>query len=480
MRTKNKFCRLLVIEDNPEDFDLLEQFLLRSQLLIEEIVHADSIAATASFVKKNFFDIVLLDLSLPDSKGVDSVITLERLMPQTPIIVFSGLSDVQIAIESISLGAQDYLIKGEFDEKLLTKSIQYSIERRKIIETLRFSNERYELVNKATHDTIWDWDYTTREGRWGEGLINTFGYPESKLKYDENWRNEFIHPDDRERVLNDIQSHLEKGLQNWQAEYRFRCGDGSYKEVFDRGYIIYDTKKKPYRMIGAMTDLTEKKKLERQLAEHQLKEQRLITAATIQAQEKERNELGRELHDNINQILATVKMYLGMVKSGQGVADDLVERSYEYVNEAMEEIRKLSHSLVPPSLGDIGLKEALQELLEDTSLLTGTQVHLNVDEKYNDKTIDKNKELMIYRIVQEQLSNITKHAGAKESVITVKAENGNLFLSVADNGMGFDTTQKSKGIGLKNISSRVEFYSGNMNLISTPGHGCTLEVNIPC
>jgi len=172
-------------------------------------------------------------------------------------------------------------------------------------------------------------------------------------------------------------------------------------------------------------------------------------------------------------------MYLGMAKSGQNVPEDLVGISYEYVNQAMEEIRKLSHSLVTPSLGDISLKEALQELAENINLLEGLQVQLLDDEKYNEQAKDKNKELMLYRIVQEQLNNITKYAKAKEAVISLKIDSDNLFLSVADNGVGFDTTQKSKGIGLKNISSRVEFYSGNMNIISSPGRGCTLEVYIP-
>ena len=169
-----------------------------------------------------------------------------------------------------------------------------------------------------------------------------------------------------------------------------------------------------------------------------------------------------------------------MVKSRQDITEDLIERSYEYVNEAMEEIRKLSHSLVAPSLGDIGLKEALEELLEETNLFNSLQIQLIVDEKYHEKEVDKTKEVMLYRIVQEQLNNITKYAKAKEAVITLKTDNGDLFLSVADNGVGFDTSEKGKGIGLKNISSRVEFYSGNMNIISAPGHGCTLEVYIPC
>jgi two-component system, NarL family, sensor histidine kinase UhpB len=472
------YC-LLVVEDNPGDYVLLEHYLKNSQLPIGVILHAEKMQGVPALIKETVIDIALLDLTLPDSNGVDSVITLTRLLPQTPIIVFSGLSTIEIAVESISLGVQDYLIKGEFDEKLLAKSVQYSIERKKTIEKLRESNERYEFVNKATLDTIWEWDYLTKAGLWGDGIIKVFGYSEYKLKYDENWLNEFIHPDDKEKVLKNIRDHIGNGLQNWQAEYRFRCADGTYKEVFDRGYILFDKSRKPYRMIGAMTDLTEKKTLERELVEQQLKQQKLITEIAIESQENERNELGRELHDNINQILATVKMYLGMAKSGQGVPEDLIGKSHEYVQDAMEEIRKLSHSLVAPSLGLIDLKEALLNLVEGANLVNGLQVHLLMDGKHFEKNVDKKKELMIYRIVQEQLNNIAKYANAKEAVITVKTDNGNLFLSVADNGQGFDTSQKGKGIGLKNINARVDFYSGNMNIISAPGKGCTLEVRIP-
>src|SRR6185436_15070264 len=112
-----------------------------------------NMSAAADLIKHNQFDIALLDLSLPDSSGIDSVITLDRLVPDTPIVVLSGMTDVNTAMETISLGAQDYLVKGEFDEKLLYKTIQYSIERKRMLENLRQSNERYELVNKATLDT---------------------------------------------------------------------------------------------------------------------------------------------------------------------------------------------------------------------------------------------------------------------------------------------------------------------------------------
>jgi two-component system sensor histidine kinase UhpB len=353
-------------------------------------------------------------------------------------------------------------------------------ESKKAEEKIRESNRRYEFVNKATQDTIWEWDYRTKKGKWGEGIMTTFGYSEDKLNYGENWMDEFVHPDDKERILKEIQGRIKHSLQNCQNEYRFRCANGTYKYVFDRGYILYDENKEPQRMIGAMTDLTEKKRMEKELAAQQIRQQKLITETTIEVQEKEKNELGRELHDNINQILATVKMYLGMAKAKENVSVDLVGQSYEYVSQAILEIRKLSHSLVAPSLGDIDLKEALKELVENAKLFNDLQVKLVFDEKYNEKNIDKRKELTLYRIVQEEINNIIKHAKANKVVVSLKTDNGNIFLSVADDGVGFDVKQKSQGIGLKNISSRVKFYSGNMNIISVPGQGCTLEISIPC
>lgn len=373
------------------------------------------------------------------------------------------------------------IVAGRNVEGLLTRLIGFMqdvTERKQAEESLRKSNERYEFVNKATLDTIWEWDFTTGTGIWGEGIIKAFGYTEDKLRYTDSWQEEYIHPEDRDRVSNNINRHIENKIQNWQDEFRFRCVDGTYKYVYDRGFILFNEKGSPYRMIGAMTDITEKRKLEKELADQELYQQKLITEVTIQAQEKERNELGRELHDNINQILSTVKMFLSMAAEKKDRRDELIQRSSDNLSHAIEEIRKLSKSLVSPSLGDIGLIEALKELIAEINLSNELNVQLitKVDPQ---KEIDKNMEIMLYRIAQEQITNIRKYAKASKAIIKLDAEADHLLFSVADNGVGFDPSQKAKGIGLKNISSRVDFYSGNMNIVSAPGHGCTLTISIP-
>jgi PAS domain S-box-containing protein len=267
---------------------------------------------------------------------------------------------------------------------------------------------------------------------------------------------------------------MQAGEDNFETKHRAKNGDIREVQVTVRRITLNE---KPVFYV-IFRDITEKRKLEEQLQQQELRRQREITEATISAQEKERNDLGRELHDNINQILATVKMYLGMATSKENPPKDLVERSYGYVSEAMEEIRKLSKSLVSPSLGDMGLQAALEELVEEMNTIAGYKIKLlyTIGSRI---PLHKDKELMLYRIVQEQFNNISKYASAKTVTLRIDADPDFLYLSVTDDGVGFDTTQKAKGIGLKNIQSRVEFYSGTMQIISAPGKGCSLEITIP-
>lgn len=331
------------------------------------------------------------------------------------------------------------------------------MERKKTLEKLQSSNERYELISKATLDTIWEWDFHTETGLWSDGITSIYGHVEDNIVSGMEWTRKYIHPDDFVRVESNINFHIENKKENCQDEYRFKTAGGSYKYVFCRAYILFNAENNPYRMIKAFSDITEQKRLEKELSE-----------ATIQAQERERDELGKELHDNINQLLATSKMYLGMAKNSTKTSVDLVGKSYEFVNIAIEEIRKLSKTLVAPSLDDSGLESALQNLADELNNAGILEVQL-VFEVNQNQIKDKKKELMLYRIVQEQITNIRKHAKAKKVTILINTDQDKIYLSISDDGIGYDPEKKANGIGLKNILNRVKFYSGNMDIISSTG-----------
>src|SRR5690349_689330 len=163
MITATHPLNILVVEDNPSDYFLFEEYLRLSRLPTGEVFHARRLEEAIDILQRNEPDLIFLDLSLPDSEGINSFIRINELAQHISIIVLSGLSDTQIALNTIVLGAQDYLVKGEFDEKLLSKSIQYSIERKKILQKVVENYERYNTLIKATSDTIWDWDLRANE-----------------------------------------------------------------------------------------------------------------------------------------------------------------------------------------------------------------------------------------------------------------------------------------------------------------------------
>lgn len=471
--------KILVVEDNPGDFLLLKTHLEASAIAIAAVDHADHLGSAKEYLQVNKPDIIFLDLYLPDSEGSCSYNELQPYIGQSAVIILSGLSDIKTALDAIANGAQDYLEKGEFNEKLLARSIMYCIERRKNIERLQAANERYSLVVKATQDLVWDWDLVTGKiYRDEQAVKHVYGCSHDTIEFIDEW-NKHIHPDDAMRVSTMIEEIRHSVTRDFfDIEYRFRSESGDYRYIYDRGYVVRNSSGHPVRLIGAANDVTEKKKLQQALQEEKMRQQRAVADATIRGQENERRQLGIELHDNINQILATARLYLESTTNTNAEACKIA-KCKDLIALATKELRKLSHSLLPPSLHEFGLKQALDEL---TGAIAETG-HLDFDSQWEDfdqGLLDKDQQLTIYRIVQEQLNNIIKHAGAKKARISLALSgNERVELSIKDDGKGFDPSLKRNGVGLRNIISRVEFYYGHASINSRPGHGCELKVVFP-
>jgi two-component system sensor histidine kinase UhpB len=227
-----------------------------------------------------------------------------------------------------------------------------------------------------------------------------------------------------------------------------------------------------------LSDISERKELEKKILEQKIKEQKLITEITIQAQEKEKSELGAELHDNINQILAAAKMYLDLYAAKLPSPDAAIEKSHYNIDLALQEIRKLSHSLVTPTLGSRDIFEAIRDLVSDMTQLQAEIEVVYDNQLGNDNDLTDTRKLVLYRIVQEHLNNILKYAKASRIHIQLRSDAEKVYLTIEDNGVGFDLDKKSKGIGFRNIQNRVQLYAGGMVVDTAPGKGCKLEVFI--
>ena len=218
-----------------------------------------------------------------------------------------------------------------------------------------------------------------------------------------------------------------------------------------------------------ITDMTEKLRIQKELSDAKLMWQKAI----VDAQEQSRSEIGMELHDNVNQLLVASSLYLKSIHPSRNSDRERIRTVLNIIADATREIRKLSASLVPPALNFTSLKESI-ELLETSFELAGIIARFTIS--INEAKLEEGLKINIYRIIQEQLNNIIKYAGATEVNISLLEKTEALVLEIADNGKGFDLKEKTGGIGLANIIYRAEAYNGRAAIETAPGRGCRITV----
>lgn len=343
-------------------------------------------------------------------------------------------------------------------------------ERKKAEAQMRMAIERFNLLARATHDTVWDWDIVQNTMQYNEGMIQMFGYKETDISKAVNWWKNNFHPDDKEQIAAQLEEVFSLRKEAVQMKYRYRCADGSYKYIMDRALVLYDNRGNPVRMIGAMQDIS-----------WQIEEERRIERLVMEAQERERRYIGMELHDNVNQLLAASLMYLGMSRNENKSITSLFEtvsQATQFINTAVKEIRKLSHQLAPASFKNVSLQEVFGSLVANMNTQQNWKVNIHFDTSFHDE-IREDIKVNLYRILQEQLNNIHKYAQASKVEVDVRMVGKYIRLRIADNGVGFNPQTVKRGIGLENITRRTHVFNGRMQLLSAPGKGCSLTVEIP-
>ncbi len=240
-------------------------------------------------------------------------------------------------------------------------------------------------------------------------------------------------------------------------------------------YILKDNLEKlPQAIINAIEKIESEISLENQKA-LDIKEK---TNAVLVAQETERSQMANELLENINQILAASNLYIDCAISEADKRMVFMQNSKKYILMAIDEIKKLSQVIMPPTFQEIGLIDSLNNWIEFRQQQKGMNI-ITEWKSFNDEVTNDKLQLTIYRIVQEQLNNIIKYSKAQNVYITLDQTGDALELIVKDDGVGFDTSKTTKGLGLQNINTRAEIHNGKMLLDSKPGKGCTLTVVFP-
>ena len=224
--------------------------------------------------------------------------------------------------------------------------------------------------------------------------------------------------------------------------------------------------------------ITEQMILEKKLEAHNKMQRNAILKAALDAQEKQRAEIGRELHDNVNQVLTTVKLYNEICLSEAQPDRNMLLRSVQQINYCIETLRGLSKTLAPPSREEAGLKENIKELTESIDATRKIAVRF-YSYGLKNELIGQELQTTIYRIAQEQLTNVLKYAEASWVDVVLVGTSESIALSIQDNGIGFNWNEKRKGVGITNMISRSEAWGGEIEFRTSPGEGCRMMVEFP-
>jgi len=335
-------------------------------------------------------------------------------------------------------------------------------------------SERLIYLNRATAEAIWEWDISSGQVYRNKQLEELTGFDHEETK-DLSWWFNRIHENDRERVQSSVAEALDKKRTSWEEEYHFECADGKFKIVHDRGLVVYENDK-PIKMIGSLQDITEVHELRLQLLHERIVHQKAVAESTTIAQEKERLHLGNELHDNVNQILTTARLYVDMIKPATPADQEIKEKTKEFIMMAYEEIRNLTRELVSPQLRASSIIKGIQELVDDIEASSQFTIKFEHDPVI---TVTKSLNIAIYRIAQEQLKNIIQYSDAKQVVVALRSTDNQIVLMISDDGKGFDSKKVKQGLGLANINERVKLFDGTADFSTAPGKGCKLTVTIP-
>ena len=273
-----------------------------------------------------------------------------------------------------------------------------------------------------------------------------------------------------------LQEQIQKGLP-FQCDILNYSKTGKEYWVELKGQPILNEKGEVEQFFAIQTDITERIELQRLVVEEKIEAQREITKAIIGAQEKERSEIGKELHDNVNQILATIKLYMENIRHCPELKDLFIDKGIELTKKAMEESRNLSHRLVTPALAHGSFEQEIEDLLSHYRLLK----LFAVDFAFTvcEEKLSTSFRLTIYRIIQECLTNVVKYAKATKVMVSILYEDKLVKVIIGDNGVGMEGSTKSRGIGFANIRNRASLFKGEVQVKATPTEGCTVNVFFP-
>ncbi|MCU7496971.1 MAG: PAS domain S-box protein [Ignavibacteria bacterium] len=502
---ERKEIRILQIEDNPGDVRLIKEMLkdVRQGRLV--LNHAADLASGIEFLNSNECDLVLLDLGLPDSTGLKTLERLHEAKRVVPVVIMTGLDDEELGFEAVKMGAQDYLVKGQIDSNILLRSIRYAIERKRIDEKLRRSEERFRSTFEQAAVGI---AHVSTEGDWlrvNSKLCGILGYTSEKILTMNCIK--MTHPDDLGRDQEKIDELLSYEIDTYTIEKRYMHKDGYYVWCQLTRSLVEESPEAPKYFLSVIEDITKRKQTELAL-ENNAREMSELNRKLKELNASKDKFFSIVAHDLRSPFSALLGFSEYMHKHIEELTHDEIKDFSFRIYKSLNSLLKLIENLLQWARINTGkmefspdrfsLNELLDEILNIYNINAGRKnikLYCSLDNSY-EVYADKD---MIDSVLRNLLSNAIKFtASGGEIRLAAKKRNGYVEVSVADTGIGIrkedmermfridenltrEGTENEKGTGLGLVLCRefVQMNGGTIEVESEHGKGSTFRFTIP-
>ena len=446
-------AQILIVEDDQVFSEMVQFQLSTSGISLENIISINSIEAAKEVRSYLEPDVILLDLNILDSTGVKTYDSIYNLFPLASVIVLSGMDDESVALEIVSKGGQDYVLKGDLNAQILNKTIKYGLLRRKLsIEVQKSERKFKDVFNKSPMPII---------QLIGKDMIIGLVNDAAQELY------QLSHRDLTKKPFSSFNSGKDKKETIGQNGGRYVQMNGNGEEIIvdivineiesDSGDVEY---------ITLISDRTKELEFEKRKFD-------IIN----QAEESEKKKIARELHDGLGQQMVLLNLLFQNFDPKEEEKENYKDLG-NLLQSCIKEVKEIAYNLLPPEL-EKGFINAMERFAHRINSIGEIEFQFTKQEAISELDLNNLDKFNLYRIIQELFNNSLKHSNAEVFSVEIgKKDDGTIEITVMDNGDGFDIENVDHGLGLTNIHYRISRSGIQGDFISEKGKGTRVNLSI--
>jgi two-component system sensor histidine kinase UhpB len=476
-----KALRVVVIEDET----LIAQDLeLQLQDMGYEVVGRGRTGEEALNVAAEMKpDVMMLDIHISGQMDGIAVATKLPAIADTAVIFLSAHSETSTVERAKKTGAAGFLVK-PVDSRELRAMVEVASYKQSLDRELRNREEQLRLLAENMSDFVAMYDVQGKCLYASPSCYRLAGYTQEEMLEMDQFR--VIHPDDKNTSVQAFEAVASGRGTDASSIYRLQRKDGTYTWVETRAESILGPDGLPAKVVAVTRDVSQRIAVEKELRDSR-EQLRHLFAHMESAREEDRRKIAREVHDELGQALTAMKIDLTWLskafadKKGKMKADagNRISQMGHLIDMTIESVRRISREIRPVILDDLGIISALEWYLQQF------QAHTEITAAFNTElkalTLDRERSVAVFRIVQELLTNVARHARASRVTVSLAADDGVIECIVADNGCGISTGAQDRpsSLGLLGIRERLQIFGGAVKFDGAPGDGTTVSFTLP-